>query len=211
VETRVLDIDACGGTNFEAAAGINASMNTLKANDNDATHLLSGQTTDSGGGGTLDGLADDLHELGNVCVTPDLYLIGNCCLHALQLQLGNAIKKTFGEGALDKVNAMQMLYSVCRLQESIDLDEWRHTLCKSSQFVAEHDPSVVDTMVPTNAQEEHQLAFYKKHQQVLVFHSAFKKQSVEFDSTYKGTVLLKMTAPMLTRWWTVGAWFFSFV
>ena len=127
VSTRLLDIDAAGGTDKECAAGIGSSMNKLKAHDEDDTHLLDGNTTDSGGGGTLDNLADELLLIEHVREEED-YLVAACSLHALQLQLSNAVRETFGEGALDKINAMQLIHSVYRLQESIDMDEWRHVL-----------------------------------------------------------------------------------
>jgi len=68
-------------------------------------------------------------------------LVANCTVHALQLQLRNAVHVAFGAGGLDKVNVLQLLHSVFALQESLDLDEWRHTLIKSSQCVSECDPT----------------------------------------------------------------------
>jgi len=114
VEKHLLDIDASGGTSRDCAAAIQGSMNKLKLNDDDRTHLLYGTATDSGGGGTLESLHDNLDGLGLCCPRED-YLVSNCCIHALQLQLSNAVKRAFGEGALDKINAMQLLHSVYRL------------------------------------------------------------------------------------------------
>jgi len=51
VKTQLLDIDASGGTSEDCALAMQASMNKLKANDEDNTHQLYGQATDSGGGG----------------------------------------------------------------------------------------------------------------------------------------------------------------
>jgi len=65
-------------------------------------------------------------------------------MHAPQLQLRNAIVNTLGEGALERVNAMQLIHSVYRLQESIDLEEWRHILVKASDFVANYDPTLIN-------------------------------------------------------------------
>jgi len=135
VQPKLLDIDASGGTSAECAAAIKASMNKLKDNDDDVTHLLYGQSTDSGGGGTLESLHEHMKVL-QLCAPDDVYLTAPCCIHALQIQLKNAVVETFGEGALDRVNAMQMLHSAHRLQESLDLDEWRHVLLKSSLWVS---------------------------------------------------------------------------
>jgi len=101
VPTQLLDIDAAGGASKEAAAAIQASMNKLKVHDDDDAHLLCDQATDSGGGVTIKSLCKELHVLG--LTAPEVnYLIANCCIHSLQVQLSNAVKATFGEGALDR-------------------------------------------------------------------------------------------------------------
>jgi len=205
VDKRLLDIDASGGSSAECAAGIQSSINKLKLNDNDKTHLLYGTATDSGGGGTLESLYEKLSAL-ELCAPAEEYLISNCCIHALQLQLKNAICAAFGEGALDKINAMQMLHSAYRLQISIDLDEWRHILYLSSEFVLTYNPDSIDDGELTAAQQRNRSSFYEKYDLVVAFHSKFKKEKVNPESTArKETVLSKMTAPVLTRWWTVGA------
>ena len=135
VQPKLLDIDASRGTSTECAAAIKASMNKLKDNDDDITHLLCGQSTDSGGGGALKSLHEHMKAL-QLCAPDDVHLTAPCCLHTSQTQLKNAVAETFGEGALDRVNAMQMLHSAHRLQESLDLDEWRHVLLKSSLWVS---------------------------------------------------------------------------
>jgi len=200
VQTQVLDIDASGGTSEQCGLAIQASMNKLKANDGDHTHLLNGQCTDNGGGGVLEGLHTAMDTLG-LCAASN-YLIANCCIHSIQIQLGNAIKTTFGEGAIDKINATQMLHSMYRLQESIDLDEWRHILFTSSQFVAEYDPTNATVGASKNKQ-----AFLESFKLVYGFHSKFHKTSESDPTTlvkYEETIYGKMTAPILTRWWTFG-------
>jgi len=138
VETQTLDIDAAGGSSIECAKAIRASMNKLKENDNDNIHLLYGQATDSGGGGTLENFHDELDKCG-LCCSRDEYLVANCTTHALQIQLKNAVEAAFGHGALEKINVSQMLHSVYRLQESLDLEEWRHMLFLASEFVLNYD------------------------------------------------------------------------
>jgi len=95
VESQVLDIDASGGTTEECADASEASMNKLKEQAGAATHLLHGQGTDSGGGGVLDGLAGALQARVNLCISAADYLIANCCIHALQLQLRNSVVAVF--------------------------------------------------------------------------------------------------------------------
>jgi len=207
VTTHLLDIDASGGTSAECAAAIQSSMNKLKAPDEqeEATHLLYGQNTDSGGGGALESLHKEMKKL-DLCAPDNEYLIGNCLIYSHQICLKNAIETALGKGALDKINAMQLLHSVYRLQESIDLDEWRHILYKSSIFVLNYDPSiaVVDNG-QMSAADCHRNSFYLSNNKILVFHSQFKKEVVDPSGQYKGTILAKMTQPILTRWWTVGS------
>jgi len=221
LDVQVLDIDGSGGTTEACALAIQASMNKLKANDEDTTHLLAGQSTDSGGGGVLESLHEEMKALG-LCWLHN-YLIANCCIHGLQLQLSNGIKEALGEGGLDNVNVMQMLHSVYRLQESLDLEEWRHILYLSSQFVADFDPATVPEAMPiaastednakkkmTRAEKEaaNKNVFMQDMKRLHGFHSAFKTAAESDPSSlnkYIGTIFYKMIAPILTRWWTVGS------
>jgi len=206
VRTQLLDVDASGGTDEACAQAMRASMNKLKAEDDAHTHLLCGQCTDSGGGGTLESFRDAMNAL-HLC--NPFYLIANCCIHALQLQLGNAIKATFGEGGLDKVNVMQMLHSVYRLQEALELDEWRHMLFKACDFVRSFDVNNVPDFVDGEpARQRNKTEFLQSFAKVCRFHSKFRKPvAVDFTtlSKFKQTTFGKMVAPVLTRWWTVGS------
>jgi len=121
------------------------------------------------------------------------------------LQLHNSVCNALGDGGLDKVNAMQLLHSVYDLQQVLELDEWRYILTKSSKFVANYDPTIVDDMVPTNASETNQLEFCQGYNKILKLHSQFKTNAIDPEAVYKGTVLQKAQAAILTRWWTVGA------
>jgi len=236
VQVQVLDIDASGGKTGECALAIQASMNKLKSHDDALTHLLAGQSTDSGGGGALENLADEMRALNLLWLHN--YLVANCTIHALQLQLNNGIRAALGEGGLENVNVMQMMHSVYRLQESIDLKEWRHMLCLSSEFVYHFDPSTAtdvvaepeDDAAPQDnavATEEsaatsnikkkkkrtrdqinaaNKASFMSEFKIIFGFHTAFKTQLVDpTATTYKETILAKMTQPILARWWTVGS------
>jgi len=209
---QLLDIDAAGGSSKECAKGVQASIDKLKAHDDDETHKLHGQDADSGGGGTLDSLHKEMRVL-NLCMPDEEHLTAGCAIHAIQLQLGNAIRETFGAGALDKVNAMQLLHSVYRLQELVDLQEWWHVLFKSCVFVLNYNPAQAAeddaSIALLSTADQNRNAFYMSYNKILDFHSKFKKPTAEDPTSsalkkFKLTVYGKMTAPILTRWWTVG-------
>jgi len=208
VSSQLLDIDASGGNSADCALAIQASINKLKMNDDDATHKLAGQCADSGGGGVLDGLAKEMAALNLTWLHN--YLIANCTIHALQLQLSNAVINALGAGSLDKVNAMQLLHSTYALQEALDLEEWRHMLIKSSLYVVECGTDAAAVTLPAGAskrqkkQASHKAEFEKDFNMVYSWHSGFKKTIANRDDNVKGTVLAKMQKPILTRWWTVG-------
>jgi len=207
VEANTIDIDASGGKSNECALSIESSMNKLKDNDGDRSHLLFGQCTDSGGGGVLDSLADELQAKENLACGPDEHLVANCCIHGLQLQLRDAVVEALGDGGLDNVNAMQLLHTVRDLQESLDLEEWRHILCLACQFVSTYDPAVPVVLTGTKSQKECQSEFCDKFKTTFNCHSKFKTNEVVDPDTERclHTALHKMTEPILTRWWTVGA------
>jgi hypothetical protein len=83
VVKQLLDIDASGGLTDDCADAIAASLKKV------GNIKLMGQTTDSGGGGVLDGLHRSLEQQ-DLC-RPD-YLVTSCSLHNLQLAVANPIK-----------------------------------------------------------------------------------------------------------------------
>ena len=98
-----LDVDAPrDGTSEAVAESIDQS---IKNNFADGITTLAGQTTDSGGGGSLGSLAQALANKGRT--DSDMYLVAPCSLHALQKPLENAIKAAIGEGKIGVRNAMQ--------------------------------------------------------------------------------------------------------
>ena len=109
LQCNLLDLDGSLGTNIGAGQAVGYS--TQKLNLNGMTKVYSGQTTDSGGGGTLDGLAAELASL-DLTVPQDDYLVASCGIHCLQLQLSGPTKELIGEGGLDKRNAIQLLHTV---------------------------------------------------------------------------------------------------
>jgi hypothetical protein len=120
VQTFVLDIDASEGRSEGCAEAIQHSMK--RANKTTITLPLKGQTTDSGGGGVLELLGNQLKKR-DMCSQP--YLVALCTLHAIQIALANPVKKAMGEGSLGARTMMQMLHSAYDLQESVEYSEFR--------------------------------------------------------------------------------------
>jgi hypothetical protein len=104
VQTFVLNIDASEGTSEGCAEAIQHSMQ--KVNKSTITLPLKGQTTDSGGGGVLESLGNQLKKR-DLC--SPTYLVASCTLHAIQIALANLVKKAMGEGSLGARTMMQML------------------------------------------------------------------------------------------------------
>jgi len=136
-----------------------------------------------------EGLARELDKL-NLCA-PD-YIIAACSIHGPQLQLTNAAKRAIGEGGLGKRNAMQMLHSVCDLQESIGIEEWRHALMRAN----EHCVGFVDD----KADNKH---FAAACMMIEACYD-FEVTPIDPEAYIAGTMLAMIQAPVLTRWWTVG-------
>ena len=80
VASYCLDIDGSFSTSKGAADAIKHSLQTKLE---DVIEFLSGQTTDSGGGGVLESLHKELENVG--VANPNTYVIIPCTLHALQL------------------------------------------------------------------------------------------------------------------------------
>jgi len=187
-QTQLLDTDASGGTSLDCAKAIRASMNKLKTHDDAPTHKLCGQCADSGGGGVLDSLADEMRALGLLWLHN--CLVANCTIHALQLQLRNAVMATFGSGGLDKVNETQLIHSVHALQESLDLDEWRHMLTQSCQHVADCGAAAAPEPEPNTRREQtlmnNRIEFEIEFAKINGFHSKFNRLPIEPDINCTG-------------------------
>jgi hypothetical protein len=88
-----------------------------KVNKTTITLPLKGEKTDSGGGGVLE-------LLGNQLTKKDLcsptYLVALCTLHAIQIALANLFKKAVDKGSLGARIIMQMLHSAYDLQELME-------------------------------------------------------------------------------------------
>jgi hypothetical protein len=87
----VLDVDASEGTLEGCAEAIKHLMKKL--NHTIALLILTGRTTDSGGGGVLESLMSELNKR-NLCTLT--CLVASCTLHAIQITLANPVKKDIG-------------------------------------------------------------------------------------------------------------------
>jgi hypothetical protein len=187
VKKQLLDIDASGGQTQECGDAIAASLKKI------GSPRLQGQTTDSGGGGVLDGLHKAIEER-QLC--SPWYLVTSCSLHNLQLAVANPIKEILGEGGLDKKNVMQMLHSITDLQESMEGSIWNAHVEEALDFLATYGSSNTPYIGETDGDKQ----FAVKWELVKTFH--------DFNNTMtdkeEKKVNFKIPVPVLTRWWSVG-------
>ena len=187
VQTFVLDIDASEGTSEGCAEAIEHSIKKL--NNTIDLLILTGQTTDSGGGGVLESLMEELKKR-NLC-TPT-YLVASCTLHAIQIALANPVKKTFGEGKLGGRTMMQMLHSAYDLQECMEFGEFKLIMLEAASWVQQKqsgnlpaDPKIKDFLINS---------WDRVNQFALPYEDIAKLlEKVQ-----------KIPQPVLTRWWYVG-------
>jgi hypothetical protein len=130
VQTFVLDVDASKGTSEGCAEAIEHSMKKL--NHANALLVLTGQTTDSGGGVVSESLMSELNKR-NLC-TPTCP-VASYTLHAIQIALANPVKKTLGKGKLGGRTMMQMLHSACDPQECMEFGEFKLAMQEAALWV----------------------------------------------------------------------------
>jgi hypothetical protein len=119
VVVRILDIDASEGSHVKCANTIKLSLHRMQC---PMLFKLCGQSTDSGGGVILDGRAQEMAKRG-LCLLN--YLVANCCVHNLQLQLSVPTKMVLGDRGLEKRSAMQLLHSIGDLQRCFESYEFQ--------------------------------------------------------------------------------------
>ena len=100
VKSFNLDSDAYDGSSEHCAKAVRHALVKLFGPDN-VDNILSGQITDSGGGGTGKSFHRELAAL-KLTAMPDIYLVGYCTLHCIQLTLPSAFKHVLGEGDTQK-------------------------------------------------------------------------------------------------------------
>jgi hypothetical protein len=138
---------------------------------------------------------DSLHRsLQERQLTRPFYLVASCGLHNLQLSIANPIKTTMGDGGLDKRTVMQLLHSVYDLQESVDHELLKMHVTEALQFLQ------ADRITPfVGDGDEADEQFAAKWTLVKSFRLF---QDITDKDILRAT--LKIPAPVLTRWWTVG-------
>ena len=105
--TVLLDVDKAGSSSKECANAITHSLKKLLGVDS-PNIKFAGQMTDSGGG-MLESVAAELKKAG--ITNPDVYNVGSCTLHLLQLAISNPVKKVFGNSGRGSLNLIQLLFS----------------------------------------------------------------------------------------------------
>ena len=109
-----------------------------------------GQCTDSGGGGTGVSLHQHMDTL-HLCTNKEVYLVGYCCLHTLQLTLSNAVEATIGVGGLERRNAMQAIHAFYDLQNHMEYGVWKDEWKAAAKVVGSNrddDDKVVKLPAP---------------------------------------------------------------
>jgi hypothetical protein len=187
VMKQLLDIDASEGLTDDCGDAIAASMKKV------GNIMLQGQTTDSGGGGVLDGLHRAIAER-QLCRIG--YLVASCSLHNLQLSVANPIKQTMGEGGLEKKNLMQLLHSIYDLQESMDRDVWKMHVTEAMAFLGSYGSNATPFVGLTVGDQQ----FAAKWELV----KTFRQFSTTLTNKDFKRTSFKIPAPVLTRWWSVG-------
>ena len=113
VQLHLLDLDAAGGSNNEAADAIDFSMKKIDPLPPKIRLKVQGGMTDAGGGGVGEGLKRELITKNRA---NDTYISGTCAIHALSVALSVPIIKLMGDGGLGKSNLLQLLHSAYNLQ-----------------------------------------------------------------------------------------------
>jgi hypothetical protein len=187
VQKQILDIDASEGSTDLCANAIRASLQKV------GVTKLHGQTTDSGGGGVLTGLATALRAR-NLC--HDNYLVASCSLHNLQLTLARPVKETMGEGGLDKRNVMQLLHAVYDLQDSMSQDVWKVLTTEAVLFTNAYCTAANTYTGITIPDQQFAVKWNKVR--------GFRNFEEGLPDWKERRMTCKFPAPVLTRWWTVG-------
>ena len=83
----LLDADAAAGTNLSTARAIDIYLKKLdSSSSNDPKETMSSLCADAGGGGTREGLGNEMHELRRTCPI-DTFLATTCSHHGFNLMM----------------------------------------------------------------------------------------------------------------------------
>jgi hypothetical protein len=150
VEGFCLDNDPTAGTSKGTAEAVAHSLNTKVGKE--VLVDLRGQSTDSGGGGTLHSLKAELETLG--WVSQYQYFVLPCTIHGWQRALQNAMEGVFGLGGLESRNLLQLVHSCYDLQQCFPGDElsamWTIAVFREEPLGAEGDTEIGDEWATPN-------------------------------------------------------------
>ena len=121
MKKALLDVDASAGTSKACAEAVDHSLK--KVDLPEERKILSGQNTDAGGGGTGKSFRIELTKVQQVDELH--YMDPTCGIHAHNLTLKNPVSQLFGEGGLNKRNALQLIHSAYNLQYGGGM-EWNY-------------------------------------------------------------------------------------
>ena len=162
VQKYSLDLDGSLSDTKACALAVRASLEKLNLNGRKIA--LDGQTTDSGGGGALDRLAEEPCTLE---LTVDLgeCSVGACGIHCLQLQLSNGTRELIGEGGVSNRNGAQLLHTIYDLQGCMPPPQMKHLMDAAQEF---HDEWCDKDCAP-NQDDAGDVQFAEKWNKVLKF------------------------------------------
>ena len=84
---------------------------------------MSGLCADAGGGGTREGLGNEMHKLGRTCPT-DTFLTTTCSHYGFNLMMASPCEKYFGDGGISSRNLLQLLYTCYVIQKLHEMNEF---------------------------------------------------------------------------------------
>ena len=187
LQVHLLDIDGSLGTTEACAKAIDKSLKKLCLNERKI--LIKGQTTDSGGGGVLDKLAEELKKIG-LCT--EKYSVAACAIHNLQLQLSRPTTKLLGAGGVGKRNVMQLLHGIYDIQGYMD---WKQVIVMMDYSQVFHDKWRNTDYIPKAGDRGDEI-FAMKWNRVRRFREF---EEIKPDERWK-----RCPACILTRWQCVG-------
>jgi hypothetical protein len=119
----LLDADAAIGDNKQTALASDVSMKKIDPIEG-TKEKVHGLCTDAGGGGTSEGLAQEL-SLVNRTIPLHSFLITTCSHHGMNRMMQSPCEKFFGDGGLLNRNLIQLLFTCWSIQDKYEMGEWR--------------------------------------------------------------------------------------
>ena len=86
--------------------------------------IMCGLCIYAGGGGTREGLSNEMHKLGKTCLKC-AFLATACYYHGSNLVIASPCEKYFGNGSISNCNPFQLLCTCYAIQKLYDMDAFR--------------------------------------------------------------------------------------